>query len=68
MSKIRVEIAIQNYKGRLIRKVNKTGIWENFGQEEVGVLEDTYNEHQYLNDEVWNKIRNFDDWCQTYTG
>ncbi len=68
MSVIRINIAIRNYKERLIRKANREGIWENFGQKEVSVLEDTYYEHQYLNDGVWDKIRAFDDWCQTYTG
>ena len=63
-----VEKTIQCYKDRLVRKVNRSGLWENFGQEEVNVLRDEYLDHQYLNDGVWNKIREFDNWCQNYTG
>ena len=65
---IKIKTAIKNYKLRLIRKAGKIGVWENFGQEEVRVLENTYREHQYLNDGVWDEISSFDDWCQTYTG
>ena len=64
----KINTAIKSYKERLIRKADKNGIWENFGQEEVGVLEDTYSDHQYKNDGVWEQIRAFDNWCQTYTG
>ncbi len=63
-----VDKAIENYKQRLIRKAKRMGLWENFGQEEVGLLEDTYSEYQYTNLGVWAKIRAFDEWCQTYTG
>ena len=64
-----VDKAIQNYKERLIRKAKRGGVWENFGQEEVGVLEDIYRNHQYITgDGVWSQIRTFDVWCQTYTG
>ncbi len=65
---VTVETAIKNYKHQIISKAKKTGIWENFGQAGVGILEDTYREHQYLNDGVWDKIREFDNWCQTYKG
>ena len=65
---MKVQTAIRNYKERLIRKANKNGVWENFGQEEVSILEDTYREHQYSNDGVWDKIRDFDNWCSSYTG
>ena len=63
-----VEKAIRDYKERLIRKAKSKGLWENFGQEEVRVLEDTYSEYQYTNLGVWEMIREFDEWCQTYTG
>ena len=59
---------IKNFKQHLIRKTKKIGLWENFGQEEVNVLEDNYRDCQYRSDGVWDKIRLFDIWCQTYTG
>ena len=58
-----VETAIKHYKKRLICKAKKKGLWENFGQKEISLLEETYREHQYKNDGVWNKIREFDNWC-----
>jgi hypothetical protein len=63
-----IETVISHYKERLIRKAKKVGIWENFGQEEVRVLEDKYREHQYKKDGVWRQIRKFDNWCMNYTG
>jgi len=65
---MKIDKDIKNYKERLIRKANKNGLWENFGQKEVNLLEDAYNEHQYKNDGVWGKIRAFDNWCMDYTG
>jgi len=65
---MKIDKDIKNYKERLIRKANKNGLWENFGQKEVNLLEDAYNEHQYKNDGVWDKIRAFDNWCMDYTG
>ena len=65
---MKVETAIKNIKEQLISKVKKIGLWENFGQLEVRILEDKYGEHQYSHDGVWNKIRVFDDWCMNYTG
>ena len=61
-----VETAIKRYKERLIRKAKKNGLWENFGQKEVRLLEDTYSEHKDKNDRVWDKIREFDNWCMNY--
>ena len=63
-----VEKAIENYKQRLIRKAKTNGLWENFGQEEVRILQTTYLDHQYLRDGVWDKIMAFDNWCMDYTG
>ena len=63
----KAEKAIQDFKNRLIRKAKRIGLWENFGQEEVGVLESQYNLCRYSqNDEnkkVWKLIRAFDTWC-----
>jgi len=65
---MKVETAIKRYKERLIRKAAHAGIWENFGQEEVRLLESTYSDHRYLRDGVWDKIMAFDKWCMDYTG
>jgi len=59
---------IKDYKERLIRKAKRSGLWENFGQEEVGILENLYYEYKYKNDGIWNLIREFDNWCMNYTG
>jgi len=65
---MKVEKAIENYKQRLIRKAKRAGIWENFGQIEVRLIEHIYGDHQYKDDGVWDKVTAFDNWCQTYTG
>ena len=67
-----IEKEIQNYKDRLIRKAKRSGLWENFGQEEVNVLESKYSECQYSREDadkkIWQAIRAFDTWCMNYTG
>ena len=63
-----ITTSIKNYKQRLICKAKKSGLWENFGQEEVNVLRNEYFDHQYLNDGVWDKILEFSNWCYNYTG
>ncbi len=54
---------IKNYKERLVRKAKHNGLWENFGDEEVRVLEDEYHLHQFSDDNVWKTIREFAQWC-----
>jgi len=63
----KIETAISDYKQRLTRKAKRVRIWENFGQEEVRVLEETYQKHKFANDGIWEKIRDFDIWCQIFT-
>lgn len=63
-----IDKAIENCKQRLIRKAKRIGLWENFGQEEVRLLYETYSDHRYLHDGVWKKIGAFDNWCMNYTG
>ncbi len=65
---MKIDKGIKDYKEQLIRRVKKIGIWENFGQTEVSILESNYSDHQYLNDGVWEKIRDFDNWCMDFTG
>ena len=63
-----LNLTIKYYKKYLIRKATKNGMYENFGQKEVSILENTYRDYQYKNDGVWDKIREFDNWCMNYTG
>jgi len=63
-----VQTDIKRYKDQLERKAKKSGLWENFGQKQVGLLEDKYSDHQYKHDGIWDAIRVFDKWCQSYTG
>lgn len=65
---MKVEKDIKNYKERLIRKVKRIGLWENLGQEEVGILRSKYSDHRYRNDGIWDKIKEFDNWCMNYIG
>lgn len=67
-----IEKEIQNYKDRLTRKASLIGLWENFGQEEVSVLESKYSICKYsredVNRKIWQAIRDFDRWCESYIG
>ena len=63
-----IDTKIRKYKKQIISKAKKTGVWENFGQTEVSVIEHFYEDHQYKNDGVWDKVRDFDNWCENYTG
>ena len=72
MSKIqKAKKAIQNYKDRLIRKAKKNGLWENFGQKEVSILESKFDLCRYSqvdeNKQIWRLIRAFDTWCMNVT-
>lgn len=55
---------IDKAKKRLIKKAIKKGMWENFGQKEVGKLSDKYSNHMMT--ESWNLIVNFDIWCMDF--
>jgi len=64
-----VKKQIKDYKDRLIRKSEQAGIWENFGQEEVRLLEGVWESHQYAKEDgVWSEIEQFNQWCMNYTG
>ena len=64
---MKLETKMNHFKNRRIRKSKKIGIWENFGQEEVRVLESEYSDYQYKNDGVWQTIRDFDNWCMNFS-
>lgn len=63
-----VDTEIQHAKAELIRKAREGGLFENFGLAEVQALEDRFRNHKYTHDGIWAKIRDFDEWCMTYTG
>lgn len=58
---------IVKLKRRLIKKAEKNGLWENFGQKEVRVLTDKYGQYLYSNIDT-KPIFAFDDWCINYQG
>ena len=51
-------IEIQKIKNRLISKAKSKGIYENFGQNEVRMLEDKYGNT--------NEVREFDNWAMNF--
>ena len=55
---------IAKYKARL--KAQR--ICENFGQSLVRKLEEEFFNYRYGQNRVWPLIREFDNWCMTYTG
>ena len=61
-----INTEIGRIKKRLIQKALNKGLWENFGQLEVSKLESKYFDHKYKNDGIWDKIREFDNWCMTF--
>ena len=70
---MKLETAIKNTKAKLIAKVQKKGIYENFGQTEVRKLKDKFN---YINlcygsdseRKQADLIMAFDKWCMHYNG
>lgn len=63
--------AISKTKKALITKASKNGLYENFGQKEVGKLEEKYIDIcLYSQDENAKRhmINNFNNWCMDYQG
>lgn len=63
--------AIRNAEKRLISKVKKTGLYENFGQKEVGKLTDKYINSSSYTDEMNSdreRLTAFNNWCMSYNG
>ena len=66
---------IEAAKDRIIRKVERNGVVENLGQDEVRRLMDTYDDMVSSGDceksdelQIRRMLDNFDDWASTYTG
>ena len=67
--------SIEAAKNRIIRKVERNGVVENLGQDEVRRLKDTLDDMVFSgscekSDEIQmgRMLDNFDDWASTYTG
>ena len=57
------------FKKQLIRRAEKSGIYENFGQKEVRKLTDMIGPNLYTAPQkVRNILFSFNDWCMNYTG
>lgn len=63
--------AIKKEKQKLIKIAKTSGLYENFGQDEVRALEDKFIDISDYSPEM-NKnrqlINQFDDWCMSYSG
>jgi len=62
---------IKKKKNMLIKRWETKGAYENFGQKEVGKLQDKYIDSSKYTDEM-NEVRiliqKFNEWCMNYTG
>ncbi len=66
----RIETAIRRAKNYLIEKA-QNGIYENFGQDEVRIIEDKFINSSKFTDEEnekRRKLESFDNWCMNYNG
>ena len=69
--KMNLKKAIEKTRARLIKKVERDGLYENFGQKEVMKLKDEYIDGSSFTDEMNNKrklLQDFDNWSMTYNG
>ena len=59
---------ITKIKRRLVKRVSRAGLWENFGQREFRDLSDKYG--YYLTDRKIDTepIFDFQEWCMNYDG
>ena len=64
-----LQTAINKAKKGLIKKTNSKGLYENFGQKEVGKLEDKFiNISDYTKEMNCNRnlLDAFDSWCMNF--
>lgn len=63
--------AVEKTKSQLVAKVQRRGLYENFGQNEVKKLQEKFINISSYTDEM-NKarelIQDFNEWCMTYNG
>lgn len=63
--------AITKEQNKLIKIAKSKGLYENFGQKEVGKLEDKFIDTSDYTDEMNKKrrlIELFNEWCMNYNG
>ena len=63
---LQIVIDINRLKNSLIKKAKKKGLYENFGQREVGQLREKYTDYEYSEGHVWNLISKFNEWCMNF--
>jgi len=63
LNQLRKDIA--KVKGRLIKKVEKRGIYEDFGQKEYRELLKKYSQYQYYG-EIARELNEFEEWIENY--
>lgn len=66
-----IRTAINRAKEMLVLKAKKQGLYENFGQKEVGEIEDKFiNISDYSDKMNDNRValQHFNDWCMNYEG
>lgn len=55
-------------KNKIIKKVDRFGVKENLGQDEVLKIHDKYCAQSYTDLRISETINSFSDWCSTYNG
>ena len=68
LNKLLVEIEAE--KRKLIKKAERKGLYENFGQKEVRMLEDKYisfTDFHYERQLILQALERFSKWCSHYT-
>jgi hypothetical protein len=67
----KIDTAISRTKNLLIEKYNKNGLYENFGQKEVRLIEENFiNSSVYTTEMNSNrdKLQIFNEWCMYFNG
>jgi len=65
----RIETAISRAKNILIKKAERRGLYENFGQDEVKEIEDHFIDYSSYTDEMnrnRKKLQLFNEWALNY--
>ena len=53
-------------RARLTAKARRIGLWENFGQREVGRLKDKHIGANCVTRETYSLFQDFDNWCMNF--
>lgn len=64
----RIDTAIKRAKDILIKRANKKGLYENFGEEEVREIGDKFidtSTYDKKSNENRQKLNSFNEWCMT---